>query len=167
MFLDSPGVASDPYGFRLSSFLKNRSHAEQERLAEVLLPQFFAWDRFAPTPMMSREEVRQVARVHEIGVHSYSHASMAYESNDYLTNDLICCNKYFKEHFAQPVRIYAFPNGSYREEQIEIVKKSGVRHVLLVGEDFAEEQSPHKRFTFNAKMFSEARFKALGGFRRT
>jgi hypothetical protein len=64
------------------------------------------------------------------------------------------------------MRIYAFPNGSYREEQIEIVRESGVQHVLLVGQNFENGTSPHKRFRFDAKTFSEARFKALGGLMR-
>jgi peptidoglycan/xylan/chitin deacetylase (PgdA/CDA1 family) len=166
--LDIPGFSDlegDRLGFRLSSFLKNKPHAEQERLSEILLPQFFAWDGFAPTSMMSREEVKEVVRVHEVGGHSYSHASMAYETNEYLINDLLRCNRYFEEIFGQPMRIYAFPNGSCREEQIEIVIKSGIQHVLLVGNDFAAEESPHKRFGFDAKRLSEARFKALGGIR--
>lgn len=153
-------------GHRLSSFLKNRPRSEQERLADKLIPQFLKWDGFVCTQMMSREEVTEVARVHELGAHSYSHASMAYESNQYLRNDLRRCGKYFEEIIGQKMHIYAFPNGSYREEQIEIVVESGVDHVLLVGEDFADERSPYKRFTFNAHTKSEARFRALGGNRR-
>jgi hypothetical protein len=42
------------------------------------------------------------------------------------------------------------------------VRESGVQHVLLVGQNFANGTSPHKRFRFDAKTFSEARFKALG-----
>lgn len=168
--LDIPGfsdIAGSRLGLRLSSFLKNKPHAEQEQLAEILVPQFFAWEGFAPTPMMTREEVRQVAQMHEIGGHSYSHASMAYESNDYLREDLTRCNRYFSDLFGKPMRIYAFPNGSYRQEQIEIVKDSGMQHILLVEDDFSNRISPYKRFGFDAETLSEARFKALGGFRRT
>jgi peptidoglycan/xylan/chitin deacetylase (PgdA/CDA1 family) len=167
--LDVPGfsnVAGDRLGFRLSSFLKNRPHAEQEQLAEILVPQFFAWGGFTPTRMMSREEVRQVGQVHELGAHSYSHASMAHESNEYLREDLRRCNRYFQEILGQRMRIYAFPNGSYRDEQIEIVSDSGVQHILLVGDVFANGTSPHKRFGFDAETLSEARFKALGGLSR-
>jgi peptidoglycan/xylan/chitin deacetylase (PgdA/CDA1 family) len=160
-------VAGDRLGLRLSSFLKNKPYAEQEQLAEILIPQFFAWDGFTPTPMMSREEVRQVGQVHELGGHSYSHASMAHESNEYLREDLSRCNRYFEEILGQPMQIYAFPNGSYREEQIEIVRDSGVQHILVVGDAFADGTSPHKRFGFHAKTLSEARFKALGGWSRT
>jgi hypothetical protein len=64
-----------------------------------------------------------------------------------------------------PMFIYAFPNGSYREEQIDIARDSGVRHILLVDENFAGRSSVHKRFTFDAKTQAEAQFKALGGLR--
>jgi peptidoglycan/xylan/chitin deacetylase (PgdA/CDA1 family) len=167
-YLNIPGfnnLSDDRLGFRLSVFIKNKPYIEQRRFADILLPQFFDWHGFRPTPMMGREEVKQVALIHEVGCHSYSHASMAHESNEYLAHDLVRCNQYFDELLGRSILIYAFPNGSYRSEQIEIVAESGVKHILLVGDDFADEKSPHRRFTFSANTLSEARFKALGGFR--
>ena len=106
-----------------------------------------------------------MALEHELGAHSYSHASMGFESNAYLENDLRRCKDYFEAVVGTPMRIYAFPNGSYREEQIGIVAGSGVQHILLVGEDFASPDSPHTRFTFHAHSSSEVKFRALGGLR--
>ena len=150
-------------GMRLSAFLKNRPFGEQATLSEILLPQFFNWQEFHPTPVMTREEVRQVADAHEVGAHSYEHASMDHESDTYLVADVRRCRTYFEEVLGQGMHIYAFPNGSCREDQITLVRDAGVKHVLLVGERFARGGHVHHRFTFDARSMSEARFKSHGG----
>lgn len=165
--LNVPGFdMADPRrrGPRLSAFIKNRPQAEQSFLREVLIPQFYSWDEFKPTPMMTRDEVIQVGGLHEIGGHSYSHASMEYEVDAYLGSDVRQCQNYFKDILGKAMHVYAFPNGSARDDQVAIVMKAGVEHVLLVGEDFDSDSAVHNRFTFDASGSSEARFKALGGF---
>jgi peptidoglycan/xylan/chitin deacetylase (PgdA/CDA1 family) len=152
-------------GLRLSAFLKNKPHAEQQAIAEVLLPQLYAWDGFRPTPMMSLDEVRQVAGEHELGAHSYSHASMGFETNAYLEADVRRCQDYFRRKFGNPMSIYAFPNGSYAPGQLELVERAGVRHVLLTGDNFDCGGNRHARFTFHAHTASEVRFRATGGLR--
>ena len=166
--LDVPGFdRREPagLGMRLSSFLKNKPRAEQERLEDYLLPQFFAWEGFRPTPMMNLEEVRQAAREHELGAHSYSHATMEFESPEYFADDLRRCQDWFRDHLGLPLRIYAFPNGSHAPGQVEMLKQAGVEHVLLVDEDF-DTGPVHCRFTFHAASVNEARFRATGGLRR-
>lgn len=150
------------FGHRLSHFIKMRPQAEQDRLAEQLLPIFFEWEGFAPTAMMSLDEVRSV-RHHELGAHSFAHSSMEFETDDYLADDLTRCADFFGDKLNVPMTIYAFPNGSCREGQAEQVLERGVEHVLLVGEDFDAAGRVHRRFTFDARSPSEARFKALGG----
>ncbi|HEX5184745.1 MAG TPA: polysaccharide deacetylase family protein [Allosphingosinicella sp.] len=165
--LDIPGFDAPKdrgrLGPRLSAFIKNRAHAAQDELRAYLLPQFQAWDGFAPTPMMTREEVRQIGAVHELGGHSFAHASMEFETDDYLRDDVARCCSYFAERLGQEMTIYAFPNGSCRPNQIDIVREAGIDHVLLVGEDFDRDARVHRRFTFDARSRSELRFKALGG----
>jgi len=151
------------FGNRLSHFIKMRPHGEQEALGKQLLPLFFDWDGFAPTAMMSLDEVRSV-RDHEIGAHSYSHSSMEFESNDFLDEDVRRCGDYFRAKLGVPMTIYAFPNGSCRDGQAERVLAHGVEHVLLVGEAFDRGGQVNRRFTYDARTPSEARFKALGGF---
>lgn len=151
------------FGHRLSHFLKMRSQAEQERIAEELLPQFFGWQEFRPTPMMDADEVR-VARDHELGAHSFAHASMEFETDDYLDADVVRCRDFFRDVVGAPMAIYAFPNGSCRPGQAERVMARGVDHVLLVGEKFDRAGAGvHCRFTFDGRSPSEIRFKALGG----
>ena len=50
-------------------------------------------------------------------------------------------------------------------EQVDIVRHSGVRHILIVDDNFAGEALVRPRFGFDAKSLPEARFKALGGLR--
>lgn len=156
------GPRNGSFGQRLSYFIKMRSQAEQDRLAGELLPQFYAWCDFGPTPMMNAEEVRSIAG-HELGAHSWAHASMEFESDDYLDDDVRRCADWFKTTLGTPMTIYAFPNGSCREGQAEQVLSQGVEHVLLVGDGFDRRGPVHRRFTFDARSPSEARFKALGG----
>lgn len=153
-------------GRRASAAVKNHPYAKQLRLFERLYPQFERFDGFRTTPLMSREDVRQIATLHEIGAHSYDHASMAAETDAYLTNDLTRCRAYCDEILGLPVNIYAFPNGSCRAGQAEIVRNAGFEHVLLVNEDFSDTRAlAHKRFTTYGKRLAEARFRAVGGFR--
>lgn len=152
----------DRLGHRLSHFLKMRPQLEQDRIAEELIPQFRAWDCFAPTAMMTLDEIKECGD-HEIGAHSYAHASMEFETDDYLDDDIQRCAAYFRDKLARPMTIYAFPNGSCRAGQAERVLTQGVDHVLLVGERFDGGGALHTRFTFDARSPSEARFKALGG----
>jgi len=112
--------------------------------------------------MMTLEEVRSLDQ-HEVGAHSYSHATMEFETDAYLDSDVQSCKTFFKERLNLPMTIYAFPNGSFREGQVEKVLSHGVDHVLLVGEKFDENERMHSRFTFDGKSRSEIRFRALGG----
>jgi peptidoglycan/xylan/chitin deacetylase (PgdA/CDA1 family) len=162
--LDVPGfdLKGSNLGNRITTFIKNKRMAEQEQLAAHLVPQMFAWDGFRPTRMMSHSDVVQVASEHELGAHSYSHASMKEETLDYLLEDVQRCRSYFRKRLGAPMDIYAFPNGSCTIEQVEAVERAGVQHVLLVGETFDTHPTRHCRFTFDARSLGEMRFKALG-----
>lgn len=150
------------FGRRLSNHLKHRPQAEQDSIGEELMPQFFAWDGFKPTPMMNLEEVRSIGD-HELGAHSYEHSSMEFETDSYLDDDVRRCAGFFDRELGRPMTIYAFPNGSCAPGQAERVLGHGVDHVLLVGERFDNGAPVHNRFTFDARSPSEVRLKAVGG----
>ena len=163
--LNVPGYSGPrdrSFGAQLSHFLKMRPQTQQDRLAEVLIPQFFAWDGFNPTPMMNADELKCLTE-HEIGAHSWAHSSMEFESDNYLDEDVRRCRAWFHDRLRLPMTIYAFPNGSWREGQPERVLQQGVEHVLLVGEGFDRDRRVHQRFTFHAHNVPEARFRAVGG----
>lgn len=150
------------FGQRLSYFLKMRPQAEQDRIADDLLPQLNRWEEFAPTPMMTLEEVKSLDG-HEIGAHSFAHSSMEFETDDYLDADVERCRDYFRDRLGLPMTIYAFPNGSCGSGQAERVLAAGVDHVLLVGEQFDRGKRIHHRITFDGRSSSEIRYKAAGG----
>lgn len=159
-------LSNHKLGFRISNFIKQKSFEQQETLRDILSPQFFSWNEFKPTLMMNKSEILQAGSIHEMGAHSYSHASMLHERDEYLIDDLNKCKIYFKKLFGHPMNIYAFPNGKCSEKQIEIVKNAGVEHVLLLEENFDNCDSPHCRFTFDAINLNEMRFKATGNFKK-
>jgi len=153
-------------GLKLSAFLKSRPFGDQQKLREELLPQFYKFDGFRPTPMMSREDIRELATVHEFGAHSYSHASMEYESESFFQQDLARCRNYFRDILKMPMPIYALPNGSYRKGNIQHALDFGYSHVLLVGDRFSQcNNHIHNRFGFHAQSRREVLFRAVGGLR--
>jgi peptidoglycan/xylan/chitin deacetylase (PgdA/CDA1 family) len=140
---------------------------EQKRFEADLLPQMAAWDGFRPTPMMTRSAIASIAAVHEIGAHSYEHASMAFETDDYVRADARRCRHWFREVLGEDPTIYAFPNGAYRPVQVDIVRQAGFETVLLVDEDFSHcESTVHKRFGIYGAGLRELKFRAVGGRRR-
>ncbi len=152
---------------RTSTALKNRPISDQKAIVAGLQSQFARFDGFRPTPMMSHEEVRQISATHEVGAHSYEHATMSSETDDYLREDAGKCLEYFESRFGFSPRVYAFPNGGARPGQADIIREAGFEHVLLVGEDYSRLGAwQHPRFTMYAKSDQEARARALGWFRR-
>jgi hypothetical protein len=68
------------------------------------------------------------------------------------------------KEFFKDVQLYAFPNGSYRPEQIEQVLNFGYKKALLVNEETcALNASSWTRFTFYGNSHAEIRFRSTGG----
>jgi peptidoglycan/xylan/chitin deacetylase (PgdA/CDA1 family) len=146
---------------RLDALLRDRPWAERKRIADMLIPQMMAWQEFRPTPMLSRAQIAEAASPHEIGGHSFHHASMAFETDAYLQEDVKRCKEWIWNATAQIMRIYAFPNGSNRPGQSEKVRDLGVEHVLLAGGGFGGAAGIHDRIGVTARSRNEIRFRAL------
>lgn len=167
-----PGLAGgvDPdnrvrSGILASAALKRRPLAEQKEVFSVLESQFKRFDQFCPTPMMTVDQIRQVCGTYEIGAHSFNHATMTAETDDYLVEDAVRCRDWFVARLGMRSAVYAFPNGMARDGQADLVRSVGFPVVLLVGEGFSRcDTWRHQRFTFYAKSSAEARFRAVGGF---
>lgn len=170
--LQVPGLMVDvdrsnrkAFAAALSRYIKYQPQAQQRELAKKLVPQFMQDGHFRPTRMMTREQVRTVAVRHEVGAHSFDHATMEFESLDYFRADVRRCADYFLHHIGIPMKVYAFPNGSYNSAQVEYLRTSGVDHVLLVGERINSNASGvHHRLTFHAHSAPEVRFRASGAW---
>jgi peptidoglycan/xylan/chitin deacetylase (PgdA/CDA1 family) len=151
------------HGAALCSFLKMHPRVEAAPLWQVMERHMARLDRFVPSRMMSAAEIRQVAGTHEIGAHSYSHDSMQFEALPTFADDFQRCARVFREILKLPLSIYAFPNGSYRAEQVDWLAAQGIKHVLGVGDGYARVGDRiYKRFNYYASSRGEARFRALG-----
>jgi len=161
-----PAEGRERFGHRLSQFLKNKPMAEQKSLAKLLLPQTERMDGFKPTPMMGRADVRAIADSHELGAHSFEHATLACEDDEYVRSDARACLEYFTDKLGVETEIYALPNGDGRPSQLELIRSAGFRHILQVGEDYSSTSATnHRRFTMYGDSRHELRFRATG-FRR-
>ncbi|QQS39765.1 MAG: polysaccharide deacetylase family protein [Acidobacteriota bacterium] len=150
------------FGVELSRFLKNRPREERVALMEPLSEKMSQCE-FRRTAMMNAEEVCEAASVHEIGSHSYSHESMEYESDRFFGGDLRKCIEFFGSKLEIPLETYAFPNGSYRESQLAILKENGVKTALLVEEKTCKIGDPAlTRFTMYGESIEHAAMRVLG-----
>ena len=150
------------YGLKISRFLKNCPRIEREEQWRKIENLMRKCD-FQITRMINSDEIKEIAKVHEIGAHSFSHESMEFEELSFFEEDLQKCENYFQTELRMPLDIYAFPNGSYRSEQIEILLNRGIKNILLVGEDYAKfGDNIFSRFTIYGSSTIEARFQGLG-----
>src|SRR5262249_29883043 len=84
------------YGLAVSRFLKNRSRSERESLWSNI-QRLIDRTSIRSTRMLSTDEIRPLAETVEIGVHSHSHDSMGYESDDFFAEDFGKCEAYFAD----------------------------------------------------------------------
>ncbi len=151
----------------VSNHIKNLKMEEQKDLKPFLLDHFIRFAEYAPTPMMSIEEIAQISNVHEIGLHSWDHANMSIESEDYFRKDLARCAKFSKNILNCTPGIYAFPNGSYNDDQLMIASEAGYKQILLVNDSFSNSRNLFfNRFNFDASSMSELKFRVGGNFSR-
>jgi peptidoglycan/xylan/chitin deacetylase (PgdA/CDA1 family) len=99
-------------------------------------------DSVTPRPMMSTVQVREIARDHEIGLHSYHHDSMELESDDFFSEDTQRCREWYEACLGGSPTVYAFPNGSFRPPQPQMALDNGFHQVLLVGERSSPRSGP-------------------------
>jgi peptidoglycan/xylan/chitin deacetylase (PgdA/CDA1 family) len=153
-------AAKQRFANALSCHLKLRSHAEREPLLAPLLERI---DEAPPTRrMLTKTQVAEIARRHEIGSHSHSHDSMGFESDAYFQEDFLRSRAWL-EKIGVPCDIYAFPNGSHRPEQVAWLEAQGVARVLLVEDRFARKgQRAIPRLTVAGGSVAELELGAMG-----
>ena len=152
------------FGATLSAHFKSRSRAAREPLVAEFVYQLREVEVRHPTRMMRAAHVAAAcAAGHEIGCHSYSHESMAYESTAFFEEDFLRSSDLFRQ-LEIPLTIYAFPNGSHRREQVSFLKAAGVRHVLVVDDRLVRgsERAVLPRVTLWGQSAAEIRLRAVG-----
>ena len=151
---------------KLSNFIKFQSDYERNTLAEHLIPQFEKHPSFSPTPMLTKQHVAELSERHEIGAHSFSHASMSAETDEFVARDAAQCKLFFQSNFGLDVDIFAFPNGSYKDQHLDIVRSAGFKNLLLVDNMVNAPQSIKsgilKRTTFDGHSRAEVIFRGTG-----
>ena len=156
------GAEREAAGIRISAFLKNRSHAEREAhwaAVDILLRR---WGEGPALRMMTTAELKGVASEHELGAHSWSHESMGFEAMEFFQDDVARCQTWFREKLGRQMSIYAFPNGSFRREQVHHLLASGVEHVLLVDDSFSSPTARvHPRLTVTGDTLAELKVKSV------
>lgn len=151
----------------ISKQLKFLPMEEQKKISSQMQGEMLSTDGFAATRMMSLEDVRSAAEIHEIGAHSMEHASMSTETDEYVRKDAYACTNWFEEKLGFKPTIYAFPNGAATPSQVQVVHDAGYNSVLLVGNDFAlGANGVVNRFNFTPGTFHEARFRLAGELRQ-
>jgi peptidoglycan/xylan/chitin deacetylase (PgdA/CDA1 family) len=169
--IDIPGFGKKVSAFEaqnISRFIKFLSAQERSNVSDYIKDQFFKWEEFEPTKMMGLDHMMEIKDLHEIGAHSFAHDSLGVESDDFAEDDAGQCRKWFKENLRLDPDIYAFPNGSFKESQIERVKKHGFARLLFSGESLngldVLSSGRFRRFTFDANNLCEVKFRATGKF---
>ena len=120
---------------------------------------------YVATRIMSVRDIREAAKYHEVGGHSWSHESMSNQTDTFFREDLRKCFDWFDRELELPMDIYAFPSGSYREHQIEILRDANVKHILLVDHQMLKGESDvYPRLPITAFDADEARLRAAGLF---
>ena len=154
------------FGLALTHYLKNRPKEKREILWKQI-DTVIQKENIELTRMLNRDEVIEISKTHEIGCHSYSHESMGIESKEFFENDFSKCQNYFKEELNLPLNIYAFPSGSYQQYQLDFLRESGIKHILLVNENYSTyDRYIYNRFTFYGNSISEIKMRALGWKRK-
>jgi peptidoglycan/xylan/chitin deacetylase (PgdA/CDA1 family) len=154
------------YRNQVSNYLKSRSIESRD---EIILKssdwfshalencEFTASDR-----MIVKSELEGL-KGHEIGSHSFSHESMGFQEDTFFFKDFKESNALFVK-LGLPHQIYAFPNGSFKETQINYLHENGISQVLLtkahrISSNSYQDSSPWQRYGFHAKSLHEARTK--------
>ena len=170
--MDIPGFATkleseDPaakvaYGVALSRYLKNRPRGERVEIWESIEPRIAEADG-GGTRMMTTDDIREIGERVDIGAHSFSHESMAFEPESFFEGDIDLCRHFFETDLGMPLSIYAFPNGSYRPQQVDLLRKRGFSKILLVDERLANPKADVlTRLTIYGESSSELKMRCLG-----
>jgi len=148
------------WGVELSRILKMRSRADRAPLVDALAEQLDGELAGSGLEMMTPRDVKEAASRHEIGVHSYAHDSMEFETDALFEDDIRRCRAWYRDHLGAEVQVYAFPNGSHRPAQPELAEQAGFNHVLLVGERPSSVSTRvHPRITADGVTLRELRMR--------
>lgn len=148
-------------GLQASRAIKSRPIAEQQAIVDRL-ERSIDLKSYA-TAMMSRDDARSIRDEVELGAHSFEHASMSAETNEYIESDARRCLSFFENELGAGTDIYALPNGDGASRASPILRKAGFRHILLTEENYSRaSRLDHPRFTMTGSSRAEVRHRSAG-----
>lgn len=154
--------AQERFGAAITNRLKSLAPADRAPVLQTLDDALGNVVVERPTAMMSAADVAAArAAGHEIGSHSYSHESMEHVDDDAFLADFRRSRDALAAAGCDGCDVYAFPNGSSRPAQAELLQRHGVRHVLLVDErPSTPGAGVHTRITLRGGSIAELRARA-------
>lgn len=148
------------FALGVSKAIKMQSIANQALIQDPLFAHFHNFIEFKPTKMLSIADVNELKDSFEFGVHSYEHATMSFETDDYFILDMQNCMAFAREYLNIEPEIYAFPNGFYTESQLDLIVASKFKHILLLGDIYSKSHNRlHNRFLLHGKTLRELHFR--------
>jgi peptidoglycan/xylan/chitin deacetylase (PgdA/CDA1 family) len=158
-------LVKERFGAALTTYLKGLTPSARDPLLAGIRDALGDVVIERPTRMMSATDVAAVRHAgHEIGSHSYSHESMAHVDDHAFVEDFRRSRAALVAAGCDGCAVYAFPNGSHRVGQPELLQREGVSHVLLVAERPSRpDATVHTRLTLRGGSAAELRARASHG----
>jgi peptidoglycan/xylan/chitin deacetylase (PgdA/CDA1 family) len=156
-------LAKERFGAKLTNHMKQLAPRERGPAWAAVQDCFGGVTVDKPTRMMCAADVAAAhAAGHEIGSHSYSHESMEHLDDAAFLEDFRNSCAALERAGCPRCAIYAFPNGSCRTGQSDMLVREGVSHVLLVGDQPTHPRAAvHTRVTVRGDSVPELRARAV------
>jgi peptidoglycan/xylan/chitin deacetylase (PgdA/CDA1 family) len=76
-------------------------------------------------PRMTRSEIRELSSRFEVGSHTFEHRRLDTVGNDEVRNQLAASRQWIEDVTGRSCRIFCFPGGKYRRQQLSLVREAG------------------------------------------
>ena len=154
-------------GTIISAWVKARSFkgliSLRNRIDRIIGKDFYQFS----SKMLSLSNLKEIESYCDLGAHSFYHSNMSVESKKFVTQDMIECKKWFKKKLNKEVDIFAFPNNSYKKEQVDLALELGYAYILSVNNTVVDRSTNfYDRIGIDATSKAEAIFKVLGGLKK-
>lgn len=98
---------------------------------------------------ITKEEVKDLYQGHEVACHTFSHPTLERCSKSVIVNEIIEDRKELEKLMGYAVRGFAYPNGSYHNELIEMLPSLGIEYGRIVG-DTDQFSMPKNYYTWQS-----------------
>ena len=161
-----PHLADDSakarFGAQLTGHLKGLTATERAEQFPEITELVAHTDPARFTRMLSRAEIEPMIGEHEWGAHSVDHENMARLGDAEFLEQLALCEAML-DRMGSQMDVFAFPNGKFRWEQVDVLRARGVRSILLVGDRPARlDERAYTRINLYGDSAAEIRLRAAG-----